>query len=189
MKDTKGKLLEAARRIYLDEGAEAVTMRSVARRVGVTPTALYRHYESKEALVDAVIASGFQVFGAYLHRSLAGSTAAERLRLSGQAYLDFALEQSEIYRTIFMAPRHHGGEADPDPRKASTFRFLVDRVEECIRSHDLRTGDAEDTALTIWAHVHGLVSLYLAGAIPMAEGEFRTVYRESLGRLFRGVGG
>jgi AcrR family transcriptional regulator len=187
--DTRVRILAAAQRLYLEEGVEGVTMRRVAERVGVTPTALYRHFESKDSLVEAVITEGYRVFGGYLHRSLAGATPAERLRLSGQAYLDFALQQSEMYRTIFMTPlRGSTGYLEPrDPRKDATFRFLVDRVGECIRSGDLAPDDPEEVAVTIWASVHGLVALYIAGAFTGGEVAFRSIYEASMGRLFRGL--
>jgi AcrR family transcriptional regulator len=192
MSETRARILEAARGIYLEEGPEAVTMRRVAARVGITATALYRHFLNKEALVEAVIGHGFQVFGGYLHRALAGATPGERLKLSGGAYLDFALEQPEIYRTVFMTPSREGGwpgAGGRDTRKQATFRFLVDRVDECMRSGEVAAGDPEATALTLWAHVHGLVSLYIAGAVPGPEAAFRATYSDSLGRLFAGLHG
>src|ERR1043165_4190821 len=140
-------------------------MRSVAKRVGVTATALYRHFDNKEDLVGELIAKAFETFGTYLYRALSGSTPRERLERCGEAYLDCALEQREIYRTIFMSalPTHEGAPKPRDKRcdPQSTFQFLVDRIRECIASGDLRGGDPETLALTLWAHLHGLVSLQI----------------------------
>src|SRR4051794_30416259 len=105
MSEARTRILDAARALFLEEGVEAVTMRRVAKRVGVTATALYRHFEGKDALLGAVLDAGFQSFGGYLYQALQGADPQERMRLSGQGYLDFALEQPEVYRTIFMAPR------------------------------------------------------------------------------------
>lgn len=192
MSETRGRILAAAREIYLREGSEGVTMRSVAARVGVTPTALYRHFENKRALEEAVVAQAFETFGGYLHRALGGETPAHRLRLSGEAYRSFALEQREMYLTIFMTPPRNAGaraRKRADARRASTFRFLVDRVEECMRAGVIAKGDAEGIATTLWAHVHGLVSLYIAGAIQAEEEEFSGLYGASLAQLFDGLGG
>ncbi len=183
---TRERILGAAREIYLEEGQGGVTMRAVAARVGVTPTALYRHFPRREALVDEVLDAGFGVFGGYLERALEGRTAGERLRLAGSGYLSFALEQPEIYRTIFMSARP----ADSEPRDArreATFRFLVERVRECMRAGEIAAGDPAATALTIWAHVHGLVSLRISGALAGSEEDFRAAYGASLGRLFGGL--
>jgi AcrR family transcriptional regulator len=190
MSEARDRILSAAREVFLEGGAEAVTMRSVAERVGVTATALYRHFDGKEALLQAVIRAGFEGFGSYLYRSLAGAGPLERLQLSGQAYLDFALQQPQVYRTIFMTPLPAGScePSDlPDSNKAATFRFLTDRVRECMEAGQLRKDDPDAVALAIWAHVHGLVSLYLSGALGMAEQPFREAYAQSVQRLFSGL--
>jgi len=126
----------------------------------------------------------------YLYRALKGNTPEARLELSGQAYLDLALEKREIYRTLFLdRPRPAGetGSERRDARQAATFRVLADRVEECVRSGFLKEGGAEGIALSIWAHTHGLISLYLAGALDEDEEAFRRRYNESLEHLFRGL--
>lgn len=109
-----------------------------------------------------------------------------RLRLSGEAYLRFGLEQTEFYRTIFMGERDEVG-PPKDFSTSATFRFLVDRVAECIEAEFLRPESAEDIALTIWAHTHGLVSLYIAGALPMTDEEFQRAYDRSLRYLIEGI--
>ncbi len=189
MTEARTRILNATRELFLAGGAEAVTMRSVAERVGVTATALYRHFENKDALLRAVIGAGFESFGGYLYRALRGSSASERLRLSGQAYLDFALEQPEMYRTIFMAPHPAvvACEETDGPHQSSTFHFLVDRVRECMQAGALRADEPEGVAIAIWAHVHGLVSLFLTGATGQTEPVFRETYRRSLDRLFAGL--
>ena len=59
---------------------------------GVTATAIYRHYDGKNELIAAVMDEGLRIFTSYLRRGLDGETPEERLRLAGQAYLDFALD-------------------------------------------------------------------------------------------------
>ncbi|MCI0572129.1 MAG: TetR/AcrR family transcriptional regulator [Myxococcaceae bacterium] len=187
MSEARTRILDAARALFLSGGAGAVTMRSVAERVGVTATALYRHFENKDELLGEVINAGFRGFGGYLYRALQGATPQERLQRSGQAYLDFALEQPEMYRTIFMSTRPAEACTAREPSMDATFRFLVDRVRECIQQGALRQDEPEDVALFIWAHVHGLVSLYLTGASGQTEQEFRETYRRSVERLFSGL--
>lgn len=192
MTEPRERILASARALYLEGGAEAVTMRGVAERVGVTATALYRHFDNKDDLVHELIRQGFETFGAYLYRALAGGTPLERFRRSASAYLDFALEQREIYRTIFMSQvtaeqKSSLAAHDPgcDPR--ATFRFLIDRIRECIDSGDLRQDDPEQVAVTVWAHVHGLVSLQIAGAMGVTDDIFREAYHRSVDRLMAGL--
>jgi len=191
--EPRQRIIASARALYLEGGAEAVTMRGVAERVGVTATALYRHFDNKEDLLTELIGQAFTTFGAYLHRALGGKTPMDRFMRSAESYLDFALEQREIYRTIFMSPVPRP-EDRPDFEKkrfdpASTFQFLVDRIRECIDSGDLRKGDPEQLAVTVWAHVHGLVSLQICGSLDLPDEQFREVYRQSVKRLVVGLAG
>jgi hypothetical protein len=63
----------------------------------------------------------------------------------------------------------------PAWRDAATFRFLVDRIAECTSAGVMPPGDAELQALSLWAHIHGLVSLYLAQKLALDEAAFRTL--------------
>lgn len=160
-------------------------MRAIAKRVGVTATALYRHFESKEALLQEVIDEGLRIFGSYLYRALEGPDPRTRLRLSGSAYLQFALEHPAFYRTIFMSGH---GESARESQTSATFQFLRDRVDECIEAGILKPAHPDDLALTIWAHTHGLVSLYISRVLPMSEDDFRARYAKSLGLMIKGIG-
>lgn len=183
--DTRRKILAAARELYLAEGPGAVTMRAIAKRVGVTATALYRHFESKDALLQEVIDEGQRLFASYLYRALEGPDPRTRLRLSGMAYLEFGLEHPAFYRTIFMSDQPKGA---GEPQTSATFQFLRDRVGECIEAGVLKPASPEDLALTIWAHTHGLLTLYISRGLPMNEDEFRSRYAKSLGLMIKGIG-
>lgn len=163
--DTKERLLEAAQALYLEGGADAFSLREVARRVGVSAPAVYRHFESKEALLDAIRGRGFEAFASYLVRSLAGETPRARLLGCGRCYLAFAVERPHDYRVIFMSgvPERGATGTDAGPTTSATFRFLVDRVRECIDARVIARGDETAIATMIWAFVHGLASLRLSG--------------------------
>ena len=70
--DTRERIVEEARDLYLTAGLAGLSMRKVAERVGVTATALYRHFEDKQALLLAVVQAGFERFTTYLLRGLTG---------------------------------------------------------------------------------------------------------------------
>jgi AcrR family transcriptional regulator len=191
---TRDRILAAARDLFLEAGGKGVTMRAVAAGVGLTPMALYRHFKGREALLEAVVEQGHAVFLGYLQRALAEPTAVARLARSGDEYLRFALEHPRDYAVMFMEALQIEGKGVPEKRQplwrdVATFRFLVDRVRECAADGALQVGDPEDTALTLWAHVHGLMSLYLAGKLHLDEKAFRSLYRRSLAYLTRGLDG
>ena len=198
--DTRTQLLAVARDLYLEEGPAHFSLREVARRVGVSPAAVYRHFDDKAALVDAACTQGFDVFSGYLVRALEAPTPLARLLATGEQYRLFALENAMDYRFIFMSPRTHdghqgakklaskgaGGELGP---QGATFRLLVDRVKECMVAGILAHGDPDEVAVLIWAHVHGLVSLRLSGNLDSIgdENAFAMFYEASVARLLAGL--
>jgi AcrR family transcriptional regulator len=186
---TRDRILRAARDVFLEHGLDGVRMRAVAARVDLTPMALYRHFRNKEALLDAVVEEGHAIFLRYLQRALAEPSPGERLTRAGYEYLNFALQQRGDYRVMFMmATARRPAEATPGWRDVATFRFLVDRIRECADAGLLRVDDPESTALTVWAHVHGLVSLFLAGKLQLDEVRFRSLYGRSVTDLMRAFG-
>jgi AcrR family transcriptional regulator len=190
MSELRERILECALDLYLEHGLKGLSMRHVGDRLGVSATAIYRHYRNKEDLVHNVIGEAVKVFGSYLFRALSAKTAEERYRKSGEAYLDFALEKSKYYDVIFIVPSQLGEAALPEELHQSsmaTFQFLVDRVQECMESGYFRKDDAFSVAMTIWAHAHGLVSIYLGRKSPMDEAAFRNLFWASHERLLHGL--
>jgi AcrR family transcriptional regulator len=197
--DTRAQLSAAARDLFLEGGVANVSLREVARRVGVSAPAVYRHFDGKEALVAAACTQGFEVFSSYLVRSLHAPTARERLLATTDQYRRFAEENPRDYRFIFMSPadeiRRELG-PNPNPKDLSpvtqgaTFRFLVDRVRECMDENILAKDSPEKVAVLIWAHVHGLVSLRLSDHLSQLgdNSAFAALYRESVERMLASLG-
>jgi AcrR family transcriptional regulator len=192
--DTRTLLLTAARDLFLETGVAGFSLREVARRVGISPAAVYRHFEHKEALIVAACTQGFRIFSSYLVRALSAPTPLARLHAAGEHYRAFGLENPLDYRFIFMSPAEEvcpppDPELAPDLPQYSTFRFLVDRVSECIATGALKPGDPEQVAVYIWAHVHGLVSLRLSAHLGWLGDEqaFIEHYRASVAHLLSGL--
>jgi AcrR family transcriptional regulator len=195
---TRSDLLHAARELYVREGLQGLSMRLVAERAGVSAPAIYRHFESKEDLIFELCREGHRTFATYLARGLAGKTPRERLVRTGLGYLDFALEHRAFYLLLFATPTEQLGFEKLGARNmeegALTFQMLVDRVRECMDVKVLAKGDPLVVAVEIWAHVHGLSSLYLRSCdgpgLPPSirdEASFRTLYAASLDHLLHGL--
>ncbi len=189
---TKERLIAAARDHYLEVGTVQFSLREVARRTDITAAAIYRHFDSKEALLAAVCHEGFRIFGGYLLSALAKKSPRDRMVGAIDQYLRFSVERPRDYRVIFMSEPvdrrlfRSPDDSSPDP----SFTFLVDRVRECQEAKVLRRGDPRELALSIWAHVHGLVSLRIAGRLG-EDGEdierFSSLYRASALSLLHGL--
>lgn len=188
--NTKTRLIESARDIYLAEGLAALSMRKVARQAGMSTMATYRHFTNKEDLINHVILEGFQIFQRYFYRALEGATPAERLQISAETYLDFALENPKYYEVMFMTSGQFNP-SGPDNRVQSMVRaavqFLYDRISECVAAGVLDGPATRRKVVHLWSHSHGLVSLYLSGHLG-SHTPFRELYLESMNTVFRGMG-
>lgn len=162
MDDIKSRIVAAARALYMERGPEAVTMRAVAERVGVTATALYRHFADKDAILREVQGEGSRLLGSHLFRALEAPTPLERLRETAMAYLDFAVAQPQAYRSLYE-PAAEDADSPVQRQRGAVRRFLRDRVREAMEAGVLNPGDPDGTALSVWAMLHGLAALHHAG--------------------------
>jgi len=191
MTDPRSKILSAACELYLAEGLDGFSMRKLGRKVGVTAPALYRHFASREDVLLALVSESHRVLGQYLYRALTGRTPKERMALAGEGYLDFALENPMLYDILHLSPSVLGVDVLPDAvadQACATGQFWMDRVRENVDAGILRPCDPEELGVTLWAHAHGLISLYLRGSLEMSETTFREIYRSSGYRIFQGLG-
>jgi AcrR family transcriptional regulator len=171
--DLRRALLEEAVRTIRDEGAPAFTLRAVGARLGVSRTALYRHFADKSALLNAVSEAGFRGLGDALERAWtdAGGGAAG-FEAMGRAYVQFALDNPSHYRVMFgvwNSREHH----DPELRAAGTraFQLLVDALAALQRDGLARREEpAVAVARYVWAVVHGIAMLGIDGRLPDEPG-------------------
>ena len=184
------KILACACDLYLSDGLDGFSMRKLARSLGVTAPALYRHYESKERVLLDVVGEGYRQLIQYLHRALEGRTPEERFRIAGEGYLEFALNHPRYYEVLFMGVAPLGVDEVPEisAQGCAVGQFWNDRVRECIEAGLLREGDPEGIGMSLWSHAHGLISLYLKGMLPLPEEELRALYRASCARVLIGLG-
>jgi AcrR family transcriptional regulator len=165
---TRQKILDAARRMFVQRGYEATTMRAIAAKIGYTPTAIYHHFEDKQALVAELSALDFRAFAQALRDIGAESDPVERLRKTGRAYVAFGVANPMHYQFLFMTRRPTGsptrtGQGDPG---ADAYGFLRHTCADTIAAGRLRPEftDADEVAQIAWGAVHGLVALHIAKA-------------------------
>jgi AcrR family transcriptional regulator len=191
MSEQRERILTSACEMYLRDGLDGFSMRKLARVLGVTAPALYRHYESKERVLLDVVGEAYRTLIQYLHRALQGRTPEDRFRLAGEGFLDFALEQPRYYEVLFMGVELLAVEAvraETAEQGCAVGQFWNDRVREAIDAGLLAPGDPEAIGMTLWAHAHGLVSLYLKGMLPIEKDAFRQLVKSSSARVMNGLG-
>ncbi len=153
--------MRAAARAILDDegGAHAVGLREAARRIGVSPTAAYRHFSSKEDLLASVAAEGFRELSAALDRAMQGP---DHLLGLGLAYVEFALQKRGLFRLMFGPLLAERGKY-PRLKEAASDAF---RTLQAAQAADGRHQDDEQDAMAAWSLIHGLSSLFIDGFVP-----------------------
>jgi AcrR family transcriptional regulator len=162
-RNTKVQLLDHARQLFFEGGLGSVNLREVARRTGVSATAVYRHFADKADLMRAVVLEGFSRFDEALASASDGGTARERIVHLAEAYWTFALAHPQDYHVLFETVDTVGyRQLSSETREAEVRSF--ERLAVVCRSLDPVSGPA--LALQVWTLLHGAASLVLAGRLP-----------------------
>ena len=185
---TRERLLAAALELMEGpDGVDGLTMRAVAAAAGVTTMATYKHFRSRDALLRAATAAEYPRIEGYFARANARTEVPGMRGMLG--YLNYALDHPQIFRYIFSSHRADAFVFPHDLKegRSPTFNVLLGNVSELMERQVLRSDDVAETALSIWAHAHGLITLYLSGRITAPRGTFQKLYMRSLDRLARGL--
>ena len=151
--------MRAAARQILDEGGpEGVFLREVARRVGVTGAAAYRHFHGKEGLLASVATEGFRELAVAMEEAAAETDPLTRARL---AYVQFALQKRGLFRMMF-------GPILAERAKYPELSAAFDVVRRMVTGVEGRPEESP-AAIAAWGVVHGLSALLVDGLVPEAR--------------------
>jgi AcrR family transcriptional regulator len=186
----RAALVDAALELVEREGAEALTLRAVARAAGVSPAAPYRHFTDKRALLAAVAEEGFRLLASALRGAGdAGPDPRARVRARGLAYVGFATRHPSHFRVMFgreLADR--SGYPGLQDAAQAAFDALVEGVMDAQKAGAMREGDPRELGLTAWAAMHGLAMLFLDGRLQSLYGHPIEELVATVGRnLYRGL--
>jgi AcrR family transcriptional regulator len=165
--DFRERLCAAAERLFAEHGPDAVTMRQLAAELGVSPMTPYRYFEDKDEILAAVRTNGFNRFAEQLEAARAATPDARaRGEAVGEAYVRFALENPHSYKLMFDLNQPNV-EKYPDLIAAGqrARATMTDHVKDSIAA-GIYAGDPERIGMMMWAAVHGVVVLQLAGLLP-----------------------
>lgn len=159
-------LVETAARLVATEGRAGLTLRRLAREVGTSTMAVYTHFGGMDELRREVRREGFDRLRHELEKVRRTEDPVADLSMLGLAYYSSAIASPNLYRAMFQ----DGPVDDADLGTGlDTFMSLVEGLERCRESGripDARPDDPGELAVELWALVHGLVSLHLAGMLP-----------------------
>ena len=183
--ETRERILAAARDLLRDPES-SFSLRAVARQVGLSPMAIYRHFADLEDLLAALREEGHRRLMLQLQAAIFADTARERLRTGAEAYVTFALAEPDTYDLMFCAsPARDALAQQAHRRSAVTFRILQDRIRDAIAEDDIPPDtDPEAAAIDLWATLHGLVLLHRSGRLGIPPEAFLRFAADTVERRF-----
>ncbi|MFF8378559.1 TetR/AcrR family transcriptional regulator [Streptomyces sp. NPDC015661] len=190
--DLRNALICAAVDLAGEGGPERVVLREAARRVGVSPTAAYRHFDGRGELLRTVRAHARRELAAAMERAAAREPGADdpvlaaerRVTALCRGYVGFAVEQPGLYRAAFCVPRPAtAGEPTPDRPPAEpeirAFTLLREALEALAVLGTARRGARPATGAAAWSAVHGLSLLLVDGPLRRLSAQGRSVVVEA----------
>ncbi len=165
----RSALLAAAEAALDRGGAQALSLRELAREVGVSHAAPRRHFADRQALLDALALQGFEQLGAQMAGALeaAGDGFTARLAALGRAYVRFATEHAALLDVMFAGKHRPGAEAVQEAA-ARAFAAPAALMLDGQAAGDVVAGDPQQVAIVTWSAMHGLASMANNGMLPDA---------------------
>jgi AcrR family transcriptional regulator len=184
-RDIEQALVDAAERVLVRDGPDAVTVRAVAVEAGVAPMGVYNRFGGKDGLVDELLTRGFLALRAAIAPH-GESDPAQRLMASGLRYREFALNHSAHYLAMFDDSIHQD-ETSVEVKQCARAAFdeLVGHVRYGMVGGALAQRDPDEVAQQIWSTVHGAVQLEIKGMLQVPDAD-RT-YRDLLETIYWGL--
>ncbi len=183
---TSDAIFAAARDRFDRHGLEGLSLRDVAKDVGITPMAIYRHFKNKEALIDVLVLDGLAQWSARVE-ALPDAEPLAKLNQIGAAYLDFALLEPRRFEAAFLihsrAARRYPDDFIAGRSPAGTIQLRM--IEAAMSQGQLAGPSAVEILITIAGLSQGLVTLYRAGRVMGGEAEFRALYRSAMERCIQ----
>ena len=199
--DLRQSLLAAAAELVVTKGVEVFSLREAARRVGVTPTACYRHFSDKAALLNAVAIEGFSQLAIHMESELCNQTppktlgpknALAQFASVGRAYVKFAVDRPAQFRVMF---RPYGADGKQSLRGvASTsgrdpHEIFITALDALVENRVINRHSRVAGEISAWATIHGISTLLVEGLIkPANKLELYALIDTVIDNILRGLG-
>ena len=176
-------LLDAALEILTEDGLDAMSLRAIARRAGVSQAAPYSHFKNRDEILAGVAQLGFERLSRDLRRAeRGGRNTGDSLKAQGVAYIRFAAKNPDLYRLMFSSEaRNSNGVEGLAETAADSYGVISGSV-----ARQLGDTEADAGTLAAWALVHGIADLVRRGRItlPRSAAAQKKFIEEILSHLF-----
>ena len=167
--ETREKILDAARELFITEGYEGVSMRKLAEKIEYSPTAIYAYFADKEDLFHQLCQEDFGRLAQVFQSAAMPVEPIARIREIGRIYIEFGIRYPNHYKLMFMTPHPPGHFDDSDQEikgnpESDAYAFLRLAVQQGIEAglFQPEVADADLISQTLWATAHGVISLQIA---------------------------
>ncbi|MFI5976050.1 TetR/AcrR family transcriptional regulator [Streptomyces sp. NPDC051452] len=162
----RAALLERAETVLAESGVAGLSLRGLARDLGVSHAAPARHFRDRQAVLDALVVSGFTDLNRRMRAAAEGPGPVQRRMADvGRAYVGFAIERAALLGLMFTA-KHEEGSGEELRQLAHTSLEIAARLlAEAQRGGAVRPGDPTRLAQVAFSTVHGLAALAVGGLL------------------------
>jgi AcrR family transcriptional regulator len=163
-------LLEQAEQTVRERGVQELSLRELARAVGVSHGAPRRHFPDRQALLDALALAGFERLGAELRGAMdsAGEDFQARVQATATAYIRFATRDAALLELMF-AGKHQQPSEELQQAAESAFAVMLELIEQGQREGALDSGDPERVGLVLFATIQGIAALVTGGMVAVEQ--------------------
>jgi AcrR family transcriptional regulator len=161
-------LLEAVQSAVADYGVSGVSLREVARRAGVSPSAPAHHFGNKAGLLTAFATEGYQLLAETVIKEAAASDTADpgaELAAIGRGYVRFAIGHPAHFEVMFRLDVLDPANVDFAAASEAAYSLLTAVIERCRSAGRLHGRSPEVVAVSAWSLVHGLSALWISGRL------------------------
>ncbi|MEJ5055951.1 TetR/AcrR family transcriptional regulator [Sphingobacterium sp. MYb382] len=165
--DLRNRILEAAKKLFVQQGYEATSIRKIAKEIEFSPTTIYIYYKDKNDIIYALHQEGFNMLREKFSTLMLVENPFERLKAIGKTYIEFGRTNPEFYEVMFMMkePMDFIGNSCMDDKwedGEKVFGILEQTITECQTKGYFTNLPVKLVALQAWTAVHGIVSLYIS---------------------------
>lgn len=162
-KEMENLILEAAMKLFLEEGYKNLTIRRLAEKIEYSPATIYLYFKDKDEIFLTLQKQAFREFYEFQSSGQHLEDPIERLYVQGRAYLQFAIENPGFYELIFFMtePKDKLKEPANYSSEMDSYEILKKNVKSAIESGKMRTTDVDATSFALWSYVHGMASLVI----------------------------
>lgn len=170
--DLKKNILDAAKKVFLEEGYEATSIRKIAAEIEFSPTTIYLYYKDKNEIAHALHEEGFKILAERFSVLAHVEHPFERLKAMGRIYTQFALENSDYYEIMFIMndpikALENGCIEDEWDEGKRAFNMLVSTIQQCQDKGYFKGFNTDAFALVVWSTMHGLCTMKIHGQLEL----------------------